>query len=734
MKTGHINKKYSLLIKSHEKNLIILLLYFLFSFSLLYKSFVNNMIPSYLDIYGYLYPLMGLVRDQYLKGILPLWNSYMFAGFPLMGSSQSAVFYPVSLIPALLMPLHIAIKLDFVIHYALAGFFTFLYAKKIGMKISVSFAAGLLFAFMGFFMPLFPHFSVLRAGIWFPLIFYFFEDIRDKAEIKSAILAALVIALQIFGGHFQICFYTYLVILVFVIFHFFYLKPEMRLRFLGLSVLSFVLGIIIASPQLYAAMELYSRSVREKLTYEIFSSHAFPLNSVPALLFPFLYDGKPLGYIGQIPIILAIAALTIGWRSNIHIRFWGIVAILALSLAVGDAFRPLNKLMFHFPIYGSFRVPLRHIFEFSFSLSILSAFGASLILHSNEAKKCLSLLVILMITVLSMSLWAIFSTGNFTIFNSGVYIPFISMLFLIPAVLLIMKSGRYQYFKYIFLVTILLEIISFTHIKWINTNVVDNYEADLFGQFKGGIYRVAFLKKDMVSTLALRHGISIVDGYDPLILSEYNSLLDLKGIGYWPNWHFFVQNNMLLSMLNTKYIVLSPEWEIKVTNSPYKLIRKNSSYLIYENMNCMPRASSVSKLIGIDNFEKLKEAIYTFQINPLSQAIVSDKDLKEIGMRDFAEGRVSILDYSHSKILLRTNFSGKGFVVLSDQYYPGWRAFIDGKPLKIYRTNGIMRGIVVPAGVHELVFKYQPQTIYLFIGISMLTLAGIIIWAFRKMK
>jgi hypothetical protein len=51
----------------------------------------------------------------------------------------------------------------------------------------------------------------------------------------------------------------------------------------------------------------------------------------------------------------------------------------------------------------------------------------------------------------------------------------------------------------------------FRGMKWIKTATVDNYRADLFSQFEDGKYRVAFFNKDMVSTLALRHGISIVE-------------------------------------------------------------------------------------------------------------------------------------------------------------------------------------------------------------------------------
>jgi uncharacterized membrane protein YfhO len=71
---------------------------------------------------------------------------------------------------------------------------------------------------------------------------------------------------------------------------------------------------------------------------------------------------------------------------------------------------------------------------------------------------------------------------------------------------------------------------------------------------------------------------------------------------------------------------------------------------------------------------------------------------------------------------------------LSDHYYPGWKAFIDGKPATIYKTNGFLRGVTVPPGTHELIFSYQPRMIYLLIVLSLLTLIGIMIAACKRNK
>ncbi|MGO9846361.1 MAG: YfhO family protein [Methylocella sp.] len=63
-------------------------------------------------------------------------------------------------------------------------------------------------------------------------------------------------------------------------------------------------------------------------------------------------------------------------------------------------------------------------------------------------------------------------------------------------------------------------------------------------------------------------------------------------------------------------------------------------------------------------------------------------------------------------------------VILADTYYPGWRLTIDGKPAPILRANRMMRGAAVRAGVHRLVYTYEPSSFRIGLIVS---LAGAIV-------
>jgi uncharacterized membrane protein YfhO len=76
-----------------------------------------------------------------------------------------------------------------------------------------------------------------------------------------------------------------------------------------------------------------------------------------------------------------------------------------------------------------------------------------------------------------------------------------------------------------------------------------------------------------------------------------------------------------------------------------------------------------------------------------------------------------------SRVSLSVRLSCPAMVIVSDTYYPGWRAFVDGAPAQIYSVNGAMRGILAPAGAHSVTMRYRPMAVY---GGAALTFVGIL--------
>ena len=75
-------------------------------------------------------------------------------------------------------------------------------------------------------------------------------------------------------------------------------------------------------------------------------------------------------------------------------------------------------------------------------------------------------------------------------------------------------------------------------------------------------------------------------------------------------------------------------------------------------------------------------------------------------------GSGNTCSYAADRIELETSNDKAGFLVLSEAFYPGWKAIIDGTPATIHRTNYALRGLAIPEGTHRVVMRFHPQTFY----------------------
>jgi uncharacterized membrane protein YfhO len=80
---------------------------------------------------------------------------------------------------------------------------------------------------------------------------------------------------------------------------------------------------------------------------------------------------------------------------------------------------------------------------------------------------------------------------------------------------------------------------------------------------------------------------------------------------------------------------------------------------------------------------------------------------------------VEILSDRGEEIVLRSAVEEDGFVVISDQYYPGWEATVNGTPTPILRANYAFKALRVPAGSSDIVLEYRPKSVPLGAGLSL---------------
>jgi uncharacterized membrane protein YfhO len=96
----------------------------------------------------------------------------------------------------------------------------------------------------------------------------------------------------------------------------------------------------------------------------------------------------------------------------------------------------------------------------------------------------------------------------------------------------------------------------------------------------------------------------------------------------------------------------------------------------------------------------------------------------------FEVGEVKTLKYEPNSIEVSTQASLRSLLVLSETYYPGWKAWLDDQPTPIYPTDIALRGVIVPAGTHRVRLEFRPSILSISLGISLATAILLAISAF----
>ena len=85
---------------------------------------------------------------------------------------------------------------------------------------------------------------------------------------------------------------------------------------------------------------------------------------------------------------------------------------------------------------------------------------------------------------------------------------------------------------------------------------------------------------------------------------------------------------------------------------------------------------------------------------------------------------VDVKEDHGSRVTIGVRLACPAMIVVSDTYFPGWRAYVDGHSTEIYSVNGAMRGVLAPAGAHLVAMRYRPMRVYAGAALSLLGILG----------
>ncbi len=573
----------------------------------------GNIVLAIGDSWSYSILLRMLLGQMIAQGILPLWNPFTFAGMPLLASVQPGVLYPPNWIFAVFSP-GVAINVVVITTYHIALIGSYLYARALNLGRMAALVTGLTFAFSGFMISHLEQVNYIAALVWLPWILLILEKLAKSASWgeswRVASLGAVIIALHFFAGLPQATFQ--IVLIGFPYFFYLLIAKENRIsdwrakwRFAAATIAMTICGALLSAIQFLPTRELQLQGERAAITYGAFAIFSMPPRRLLSFVMPFFFGGafpqfyrvtgwdywwlhKYIhGYIGIVTFLLIAFALIVQ-RSRRIIWFWAGVALIAMILAFGD-YLPfaIHRFLYHVPVYNLFRAPYRHIYEFTFAMSVLAGFGMDSLSRSQNAGRRRALLYSSILVTIVFGVVGVvyrFFTGGL---GSSLPVPFngnalTNPEFLTPLIFLLSGIGalwfhmgrRTSLSGAVVLILLALDLALFGWFTYWRTNsyelverlkdppavkAIKEREADL-NSFRIFSYAVNPYNQNYENlchaNLAIARGLQSAIGYDPMRLSRVAAMTgDSDIFGMINDQNVFDARNQGINLLNVKYLL-----------------------------------------------------------------------------------------------------------------------------------------------------------------------------------
>ena len=702
-----------------------------------------------------------------------LWTTDLFSGFPVAVDPQSMTWYPVAWLFALFPGSFTWFAIS---AYVLGSSFTYAYLYTVtGSRLAAA-LGGLAYGGSGFFSVRLGHLSLIHFAAWLPAMIWMLEKLAQSPGRGWMAAFAVSVTIAATAGHTQLFFYSLVVAAVYA-FARSWGVPGGWLRYQALSLAGAILGLGMAAVLLLPAYEVLRESVRPSLTYEYFSGFALPWRQLPQLAFPSLFGGSGLveyfsykphyfgdphsnhvestGFVGLVPPVLALAGLWLARKSRLT-WIWATIAVAALVLALGDS-TPVGRLMFHVPIYNLFRSHGRLLMVETFAVAVLAGLGTASILRAAEKDRIRGFFFAALVAITALGAvavglvvfadtyrWFAETRAGLTVSvlpweNASIGVPLV-MLAVGLTVLWIWIKRPVVWASALLLAVVVLDLGSFS---WFNdwrqspqTSDFDRpaqlvpYQEELASSGQRlmpflGVQQPVKLAPACVSRL---WGLPSASGCNPFISKRYGSLtgMDSAGLLTWPMLN---SDNAVLDILAVRYVLMpafpadSPESQLfKTDPSRWRHTEDLPFGAAYTNERALPRAWLANEVITLAPDQVLDAIQHSTlpdgrNFDPATTALL-EEPVPFADLSPGAGGSATVKRQADTSLTVQIETESPAFLVLSDAYYPGWKATVDGDSTPIYRTNYVLRGIEVPPGSHLVTFEYRPKSVIVGAGVS----------------
>ncbi|MEK7405744.1 MAG: YfhO family protein [Acidobacteriota bacterium] len=642
------------------------------------------------DLREYHRPLAEFMARCLRNGELPLWDPYTYCGFPFYANVQAQVFYPPAWITLALSNLAGGHRLlgflewQVALHVFLGGVFTYWLLRRLDLSRGAATFGATIFQLGGYFASQSQHLGAISGGAWLPLAWLSLLALGERFAWRWLVALALALAMAVLAGFpaVTVVVFASCALLAGALVALRRASP----RLLGFATLGCVWAGLLSAAQLLPIMELSALSMAPRRGEWFGTGGGLPLAALGSLLIPNyggIFDRAHLPpnttflylYCGWAGLVLSLAGLI--WSRDRRRAVFAVATLLSGLWMLG-ASTPVGAALFAALPTAAKSVVYPEFAMLSFQLGVaaLAALGAERLLAGRHAVLAAALVAVAVIE------------------------------------LILAGSGRPM-----------------------NTMVVRDDPGVTLREFEGSretLERMRSLVNQTVpparvegyrdswrwANFGLMTGIPTASGNDPLALERILAVRRIFGKGeYWLRyWELFALDSPVPDLLNVRYLIsYAPSAEPAVRHPKWARVADLPGHQVYENRDVLPRFFLVSEVRAVP---------------PGSPGFDPRRAASVEGLPAFtgAPGEVKVLKYTLREVALEVNAAGPSFLVTSEAHYPGWRAFVDGRPARLFLTNVAFRGLPVPAGRHRVEMRFEPHILWYGLALSALAWA-LLAWA-----
>lgn len=677
-----------------------------------------------------------------------MWNPFIFSGTPYLADIQTALFYPPNWIYFLFNPAG-GIVYYIVIHYFLAGLFAFLFLRKLDFEHFACLAGAIFYAFSGFMILHTIHLNMIAGYALIPLALLLTHNLTRKNNLFSASLLGLMLGIHILAGAPQMSLFLYIIV-------FFYFVGQLsikdlfrksQVRLMGLFLLAVIISILLASIQLAPTYEFYRQTFRgDSINFTDATKGSLTLKDTLLFVVPD-YMGHPLVtksfsgntfyweecfYVGIFPLILTFIGIFISpLREKRKLRIFVFIGILGFLLALGKN-TPIYLFFYKFiPFFKSFRAPIRFLLFPLLSMTYFITLAVDQLpdLYSRFDKrvKSITFTILSIMTVITIALSLlllriphILSSAGFIFF---MITGFAGILLILLSIYGVLRGNAVRFTAIAILVV---SAFSFG-LTWNPTAEGNYYEkktalfAPLQNRFPPArVHYYPPLKFKDTLNLPSTKNLSNIIGYNPLALSRYLEFL------IYSDFKVPIDNKLKRSLARNGNIFGMRKIDNKMIGLLNLTINFRSAD-IKGNLagEALPVAGSSPRAFVVPGYRVVRDKMKTLEIlrSPKfdygKEILLPEKPvLKGFGTvvnsastGSSKDGGVQFVEYAPDRMKIRVNPTCNCWLFLSEIYYPGWKAKVDGKKRKVFRANYTFRAIPLKPGEREVEIYFKPDSV-----------------------